>query len=598
MSALIHASREGRRVSEIQFWKLLLIINGLIPLALLGWDALQGKTGGNAIGQAIHTTGYVSLLFIMASLAVTPLRVVTGWTTPVAFRRILGLFGFFYAAIHFGIYFGFDRALSLSSTFDEIAKRRFLLVGMTALMLMVPLAVTSTNAMINRLGGKRWKLLHRTAYIVGALAVLHYFMQVKADIRQPLAFAVVLGAFLLMRLPLKKLLQTSKSHSPVHTSVKSPATATGRPRFWTGELKLARVFHETSLVKTFRFVAPDGNNLPFAFEPGQYLTLKVLIDGKFVSRSYTIASSPSQSGYCEISVKREEHGLVSRYLHEHLQEGDLLSISAPGGKFFFNGRQAKSVVFISGGVGITPLMSMTRYLTDTCWPGEIHFLVVDRSPKDLIFYDELRHLAHRFPNLHVAVTLTRSPEMDDWMVPDGWRRGEGRINTSWLRECLHDWPQRQVYLCGPDAMMDATRELLTELGVPAEQIFTEAFVSPAAQKEATEILPVESPANTTATSSRELTTHSATPGEFQATLQSSRQTIELSGYNNLLEAAEAAGLDWPYDCRSGVCGQCRVRLISGEVVMDVHEALTPQERAQGHILPCQARAFSHLVIEA
>lgn len=145
-------------MSEIQFWKLLLIINGLIPLALLGWDALQGKTGGNAIGQAIHTTGYVSLLFIMASLAVTPLRVVTGWTTPVAFRRILGLFGFFYAAIHFGIYFGFDRALSLSSTFDEIAKRRFLLVGMTALMLMVPLAVTSTNAMINRLGGKRWKL--------------------------------------------------------------------------------------------------------------------------------------------------------------------------------------------------------------------------------------------------------------------------------------------------------------------------------------------------------------------------------------------------------------------------------------------------------
>ncbi|MBA4030937.1 MAG: hypothetical protein C0478_08600 [Planctomyces sp.] len=588
-------------MSEIQFWKLLLIFNGLIPLALIGWDAARGQTGGNAVSQAIHTTGYVSLLFIMASLAVTPLRLVSGWSTPIAFRRLLGLFGFFYACVHFGIYFGFDRALSLTSTFDEITKRRFLLVGITAILLMVPLAVTSTNAMIQRLGAKRWKLLHRTAYLVGGLAVLHYFMQVKADIRQPLAFAVVLGLFLLARLPWKRLW----SQPPVRQPAVAPAlvptaaamagmTTSPRKKFWSGELRLARIFQETPHVKTFQLVPMDGGELPFAFQPGQYLTLKVEIAGKSVSRSYTIASSPGQSRYCELTIKREEQGLVSRFLHDNLREGDSLTVSAPGGKFYFTGKEAESVVLISGGVGITPLMSMTRYLTETCWPGEIHFLVVDRSPRDLLFHEELRGLAQRFPNLHVAVTLTRASEMDDWMVPTGWRRGEGRINAQWLRECVEDWPNRRIYLCGPDAMMAATRELLAELGVPESQVFTEAFVSPAAQIQAAAETQSEGEA---AVPNVALATSTAEAG-YRATLARSGKTIDLDGYGNLLEAAEGAGLDWPYDCRSGVCGQCRVRLVTGRVVMDVQEALSPHEKEQGDILPCQARACSDLVIEA
>ena len=129
-------------------------------------------------------------------MVITPLRWATGWGGWVAFRRALGLYAFFYSIIHLGIYIGLDRALSLSSTFHEIWMRRFLQVGVAAVLLMVPLAGTSTNGMVRRLGAKRWKLLHRAVYLVAALGVLHYYMLVKSDVREPLAFAAVLVVLL------------------------------------------------------------------------------------------------------------------------------------------------------------------------------------------------------------------------------------------------------------------------------------------------------------------------------------------------------------------------------------------------------------------
>jgi sulfoxide reductase heme-binding subunit YedZ len=182
--------------NDIRFVKLLILVNGAVPLALLAWDATHHQLGANPQNFAILTTGMMALLFLILTLLVTPLRKVTGWNWLANTRRMLGLYAFFYACAHFLLFFALDRGFSVSSTLTEMVKRKYLLVGISVLIILVPLAVTSTNAMIKRLGGKRWRALHRLAYVAAIGGVIHYYMQVKADVRQPLAFAAVLTVLL------------------------------------------------------------------------------------------------------------------------------------------------------------------------------------------------------------------------------------------------------------------------------------------------------------------------------------------------------------------------------------------------------------------
>jgi len=186
--------------NDIRFIKLLILVNGLVPLALLVWDQAHNRLGANPQNFLILTTGMMTLIFLVLTMAVTPLRKITGWNWLIQFRRMLGLYAFFYGCLHFLCFFSLDRGFSLSSTLSEMVKRKYLIVGGTALLIMVPLAVTSTNAMIKRLGGKRWRMLHQLAYVAAIAGVIHYYMQVKADVRQPLVFAAVLAVLLGYRL--------------------------------------------------------------------------------------------------------------------------------------------------------------------------------------------------------------------------------------------------------------------------------------------------------------------------------------------------------------------------------------------------------------
>jgi len=182
--------------NDIQYAKLLVLVNGAVPLAILAWDAAHHQLGANPQNFAILTTGMMTLIFLILTMAVTPLRKVTGWNWLANLRRMLGLYAFFYGCAHFLLFFGLDRGFSVSSTLSEMAKRTYLVIGSIALIVMIPLAVTSTNAMIKRLGGKRWRALHRLAYVAAICGVIHYYMQVKADVRQPLVFAAVLTVLL------------------------------------------------------------------------------------------------------------------------------------------------------------------------------------------------------------------------------------------------------------------------------------------------------------------------------------------------------------------------------------------------------------------
>src|SRR6266699_2048079 len=188
------------RENDIRFAKLLVLVNAAVPATLLGWDAYHHRLGANPVNFAILTTGMSALTFLLLTLAVTPLRKITGLNWIIFSRRTLGLYAFFYVSLHFLIFFIFDRSLSISSTLSEMVKRKYLLVGITALLVMVPLAITSTNAMIKRLGGKRWRALHRLAYVAAIAGAIHYYMQVKADVRLPLVFAAVLTILLGYRL--------------------------------------------------------------------------------------------------------------------------------------------------------------------------------------------------------------------------------------------------------------------------------------------------------------------------------------------------------------------------------------------------------------
>jgi ferredoxin-NADP reductase/DMSO/TMAO reductase YedYZ heme-binding membrane subunit len=570
-------------MKDIRFAKFLVLVNGGVPLALLAWDALHHQLGANPVNFAILTTGMLTLVFLMLTLTVTPLRKITGWNWLIFARRTFGLYAFFYGCLHFLIFFGLslDHPFSVPAALTEMVKRKYLLVGITALLLMVPLAVTSTNAMIKRLGASRWRALHKLVYLVAILGVVHFYMQKKskADEAVPLTFGAVLAALFLYRVVASRL-----RPAPVQV-------AAALPKIWSGPLRIARVVEETPDVRTFRFTALNGQPLPFTHQPGQYLVLSLLINGIKVNRTYTIASSPAQSKYCEITVKREENGHASRHLHESLREGDVIQVSAPAGRFTFNGAQAASIVLIAGGVGITPLMSILRYLTDHRWIGEIHLIYSAKTPRDIIFRRELEDLQKRVPNLRLLVTLTRAEGT-------GWTGRTGRITAELLRQAVPDLVHHPVYICGPSSMMEPTIQLLRELGVPAGQIKSEAFV--AAQRAETDSssaqpAPIPIPATLGAQTSPASGVDSSIP---TLTLARSGKSLPLDPEKSLLEIAEDAGFNLDYECRSGICGRCKTKLLAGNVTMETQDALDDDEKSKNIILLCQAKATDNVTIEA
>lgn len=180
--------------------RVLLFLLCLTPFLKLVWDGVRGDLTANPIENLTHRTGWWALTLLMVTLAVTPVRRLTGWNKVIQYRRMIGLFAFFYASLHVSIYFGLDQLLSFDYILEDITERPYITVGFTAWLLLIPLAVTSTKGWICRLG-KRWQYLHRLIYLSAALGVLHFLWLVKADVRQPLIYAGVLTVLLVLRLP-------------------------------------------------------------------------------------------------------------------------------------------------------------------------------------------------------------------------------------------------------------------------------------------------------------------------------------------------------------------------------------------------------------
>ncbi|PZN74721.1 MAG: sulfoxide reductase heme-binding subunit YedZ [Candidatus Methylumidiphilus alinenensis] len=176
--------------------KSLVFLAALIPLAKLAWLGLHDGLGANPIEKITRTTGYWTLTFLMITLTATPLRTISGWTWPIRWRRMLGLFAFFYASLHFLTYLVLDQFFDWPAIVKDIAKRPYITVGFPAFVMLIPLAVTSTNKMVQRLGARRWKNLHKLIYIIGIAGVVHFWWLVKKDITEPVEFAVILAVLL------------------------------------------------------------------------------------------------------------------------------------------------------------------------------------------------------------------------------------------------------------------------------------------------------------------------------------------------------------------------------------------------------------------
>ena len=354
---------------------------------------------------------------------------------------------------------------------------------------------------------------------------------------------------------------------------------------WKGRLRIANTITETPSLKTFRLV-PAFNEpfLPFTFIPGQFLNVSFWIGGAKMNRSYSISSSPNQREYIELVIRREPRGAVSRHINDLLKVGDEINVGGPVGKFTFDGTEADSIVLISAGVGITPMMSITRYLTEQKWEGDIFFVYSSSKPADFIFADESAALQRVNPKLHVAVTVSK-PEGTDWNGP------RGRITKEWLTQTVPDLASRRTHLCGPSAMMDSIKAIFAELGIPPDHLKTEAFG-----------LTKPAPADTG------ISVKPTTPGTgplvtFSKNDKSAKIHIDLKAGDSppeqtVLELSEELGIGIEFSCRVGTCGLCKVKMTSGEVAMEVQDSLDDSDKADGIILACQAKPKSDITVEA
>ena len=333
---------------------------------------------------------------------------------------------------------------------------------------------------------------------------------------------------------------------------------------------------ETPSVKTFRFLpSASGRPMPFTFVPGQFLNVAFGIGGARMNRSYSISSSPTQRDYVELTVRREPRGAVSRHINDLLKVGDRIEAGGPVGRFTFTGTEADSIVLIAGGVGVTPMMSITRYLTERAWAGDIFFIYSCRTPADFMFANEVAALQRLNPKLHVAVTISSAEGTD-------WRGLRGRISKELLTQTVPDLASRRIHLCGPPPLMDSVKVILTELGVPPDHVKTELFgaTKPNPAVAGTSLKP-------TAPATGPLVT-------FAKNNKSARIHVD----QTVLELSEELGIGIEYSCRVGTCGVCKVRMMSGEVAMAVEDALEPDDKANGIILACQAKPQTEVVVEA
>jgi ferredoxin-NADP reductase/anaerobic selenocysteine-containing dehydrogenase len=356
---------------------------------------------------------------------------------------------------------------------------------------------------------------------------------------------------------------------------------------WAGQstpLQVTEIIKETHDVTTFRFQGERACR--FVYWPGQFCSFVLDIGGKKVVRSYSISSTPTRPYSLEVTVKRVPGGLVSNWLPDNLRVGDRVEIAGPKGKFcLVPGQVPKKILFLSAGSGITPLMSMSRWLCDLAADVDVKFFNSVRSPDDIIFEHELRMMTSRYSLFEpINVTASRTSHK-------GWTGLTGRISRAMLEMLVPDLPERHVYICGPEGFMTAAKEIVASTGFDMANYHAESFggirtsvankASPMSSRGAGTDAGVEAP-----------------QGAFAVEFAKSGKTTRADGKLPLLDVAEANDVDVGYSCRAGSCGECKVKLLKGKVKMTCEDGLDAADRDAGFVLSCVGVPETDVVVDA
>ena len=422
-------------------------------------------------------------------------------------------------------------------------------------------------------------------------------------------------------------------------------------RWMKGDLTVhcVGVIDETHDVKTFRFAA--ATPMLFTYKPGQFVTLNLEINGKPVKRSYSISSTPSRPHTLEITVKRVPPppdapdvalGVVSNWLHDNIRVGSEIKLSGPLGKFTCFDNPDQKLLLISAGSGITPMMSMSRWMFDTAADCDIVFFHCARSPRDIIFRQELELMSSRQPKFRLAIATTRSEPGQAWW---GFT---GRLTEHMLHAIAPEFRQRTVYVCGPNAFMQGVKTMLEGLGFPMQNYYEESFGGPKKEKkqglspapgkraggeegEATPVppsapypqrgprVPQRGPRqfaqrgepphanggrvppalfSPPAPPAPEIAPPPASTSSWVVFAKSGKE-VACDGQDSILDLAELEEVEIDSNCRSGVCGTCNRRKLEGEVKYEGNpDALDDSEQEEGYILTCIARPVGRVVIDA
>ncbi len=344
-------------------------------------------------------------------------------------------------------------------------------------------------------------------------------------------------------------------------------------------LTIREVRRETPLAVSVVFDIPDELKEKFRFTPGQYITVKVQINGNEYRRSYSICSSPDDNEL-RIAVKEIPNGTVSSYFNRQVQAGEVMDVMPPQGNFLFPADSKNvSLVLFAAGSGITPIMSILKTAVKES-TNTIQLYYSNKTDGDTIFKKEIDELNNRYTNLTIHYIYTQQQTADDLYF--------GRINKEKCSTFINRHnllnTANQVYVCGPEELIFSVKEAFLESGLPEENIHFELFTAPVKEDKK---------------NSTDTTGSNTFSGEAEVTVimdgEEFHFTLPADG-ENILDAAIEHGVDAPFSCKGAVCCTCKAKVMEGKAVMDMNYALTDGEVEQGYILTCQAHPASPKIV--
>ena len=340
------------------------------------------------------------------------------------------------------------------------------------------------------------------------------------------------------------------------------------------QLKVATIRYETEDAVRIGFKVPKEIQSLFAFDPGQYLTISLTIDGERVRRAYSICSATHEA-IISFLVKRVEGGLVSNYLNDHVKIGDRIDVLAPNGHFKVSIQDKKNNYFFFGaGSGITPLVSMIGSILEKEPDSHCHLLYGNRDEANIIFKSKLDRLALVYQDRFQVKYILSRPK-------NNWQGQTGRVDTKSIDRFLKvsNHPVDGYFICGPGAMIEAAYDGLLELGVAKDKVHREYFSAPLPKGD-----------ETIATVERELIT-----SKVQVVLDKKQYDLLIDDETDIVHALLNKNIEPPYSCLSGTCSTCKAKLVEGDMYMDVSIGLEDDEKEAGYILTCQAHPLTESV---